>query len=54
MNFIKTNIPNVIIVEPKVHGDSRGSFVETFRQDTLEVFLGYSVNFCQDNESNYR
>lgn len=51
MNFIKTNIPDVVVIEPKVHGDTRGYFVETFRQDSLEAFLGYSVNFCQDNES---
>lgn len=51
MNFIKTNIPDVVIVEPTVHGDSRGYFVETFRQDKLEEFLGYKINFCQDNES---
>jgi len=51
MNFIRTAIPDVVIVEPKVHGDVRGYFVETFRQDKLEAFLGYKVNFCQDNES---
>ena len=51
MNFIKTEIPDVVIVEPKVHGDHRGYFVETYRQDRLEEFLGYRVNFCQDNES---
>ena len=51
MNFIRTNIPDVIIIEPKVHGDSRGYFVETFRADKLEEFLGYKINFCQDNES---
>lgn len=51
MIFLKTSIPNVIIIEPKVHGDSRGYFVETFRQDKLEEFLGYKINFCQDNES---
>lgn len=51
MNFIRTQIPDVIIIEPKVHGDSRGYFVETFRQDKLEEFLGYKINFCQDNES---
>ncbi|MCT7498145.1 dTDP-4-dehydrorhamnose 3,5-epimerase, partial [Aliarcobacter cryaerophilus] len=39
------------IIEPKVHGDSRGYFVETFRQDKLEEFLRYKINFCQDNES---
>jgi len=51
VNFIKTKIPDVIIIEPKVHGDERGYFVETFRQDKLEEFLGFKVNFCQDNES---
>ena len=51
MQFTRTAIPDVIIVEPKVHGDDRGYFVETFRQDKLEGFLGFKVNFCQDNES---
>ena len=51
MTFIRTDIPDVIIIEPKVHGDERGYFVETFRADKLEEFLGYKINFCQDNES---
>ena len=51
MTFTRTAIPDVVIIEPKVHGDSRGYFVETFRQDKLEEFLGYKINFCQDNES---
>lgn len=51
MQFSRTFIPDVIIIEPKVHGDDRGYFVETFRQDKLEEFLGYKINFCQDNES---
>jgi len=51
MTFTRTSISDVIICEPKVHGDSRGYFVETFRQDKLEEFLGYKINFCQDNES---
>ncbi|WP_152055448.1 dTDP-4-dehydrorhamnose 3,5-epimerase [Aliarcobacter butzleri] len=51
MQFIRTAIPDVVIIEPTVHGDSRGYFVETFRQDKLEEFLGYKINFCQDNES---
>ena len=38
-------------MEPEVHGDNRGYFVETFRADKLEKFLGYKINFCQDNES---
>ena len=51
MNFIRTDIPDVVICEPTVHGDERGYFVETFRADKLEEFLGYKINFCQDNES---
>ena len=51
MQFTRTNISDVIIIEPKVHGDDRGYFVETFRADKLEEFLGYKINFCQDNES---
>jgi len=51
MNFIRTQIPDVVICEPIVHGDDRGYFVETFRQDKLEDFLGFKLNFCQDNES---
>ncbi len=51
MNFIRTKIPDVIICEPIIHGDDRGYFVETFRADKLEEFLGFKINFCQDNES---
>ncbi len=51
MKFTRTEIKDVVIIEPKVHGDERGYFVETFREDKLEEFLGYKINFCQDNES---
>lgn len=51
MKFIRTEIPEVIICEPIIHGDDRGYFVETFRQDLLEQGLGFKVEFCQDNES---
>jgi len=51
MNFIRTDISDIVIIEPKVYGDDRGYFVETFREDKLEEFLGFKVNFCQDNES---
>ena len=51
MNFRRTRIPDVIICEPIVHGDDRGYFVETLRADKLEEFIGYKINFCQDNES---
>jgi dTDP-4-dehydrorhamnose 3,5-epimerase len=51
MNFIRTDISDIVIIEPKVYGDDRGYFVETFREDKLEKFLGYKIKFCQDNES---
>jgi dTDP-4-dehydrorhamnose 3,5-epimerase len=51
MQFTRTAIPDVVIIEPQVHGDERGYFVETYRADKLEAFLGYKINFCQDNES---
>ena len=51
MNFIRTAIEDVVICEPTVHGDERGYFVETFREDKLEAFLGFKIDFCQDNES---
>jgi len=51
MDFIRTAIPDVVICEPKVFGDHRGYFSETFRKAALEDFLGFEVPFCQDNES---
>jgi len=51
MIYTRSHIPDVVICEPNVYGDERGYFVETFRQDKLEDFLGFKVNFCQDNES---
>lgn len=51
MKFKRTKIEDVIIIDPTVHGDERGYFIETFRQDKLEDFLGFRVHFCQDNES---
>ncbi|MFV0563964.1 dTDP-4-dehydrorhamnose 3,5-epimerase [Malaciobacter mytili] len=51
MKFTRTKIEDVVIIEPTIHGDERGYFLETFRQDKLEDFLGFKFNFCQDNES---
>ena len=51
MKFIRTDIPDVVIIEPTVFGDERGYFVETFRQDKVHEFLGFSIHFLQDNES---
>jgi dTDP-4-dehydrorhamnose 3,5-epimerase len=51
LKFTPQSIEDVILIEPTIHGDDRGYFVETFRQDLLEEVIGYKVNFVQDNES---
>lgn len=45
-----TELEGVWILEPKVFGDSRGYFMETFKQDDFERHIG-RINFVQDNES---
>lgn len=51
MEFLPQSIPEVVLIKPKVLGDERGYFMETFRQDQFETAIGYPVHFCQDNES---
>jgi len=51
MKFIKTAIPDVILIEPKVFGDERGYFCETFRHDLFLQHSGVRTTFTQDNES---
>lgn len=51
MNIIKTSIPDVLVFEPKVFGDERGFFFESFNQLQFERAVGYPVNFVQDNHS---
>ena len=55
MEVIQTNIPGVLIIEPRVFKDSRGYFFESFSQrefdDKVTPILGHSINFVQDNES---
>ena len=51
MYFKRCPIPEVILCTPKLHTDARGYFMESFRQDALDAFLGFAINFCQDNES---
>lgn len=50
MNIIKTDIEGVVIIEPKVFGDSRGYFFESYSQRDFNSLVG-EVNFVQDNES---
>ena len=52
-NFIPTKIPDLVIIEPKVFGDDRGYFMETYSQkDFAEA--GLTMTFVQDNESKSR
>lgn len=51
MNVIKTAIPDVLIFEPKVFGDDRGFFMESFNQQTFASAVGRDVQFVQDNHS---
>jgi dTDP-4-dehydrorhamnose 3,5-epimerase len=51
--FTPTTLPGVIIVEPVVHGDERGFFLETFRED-LFAAAGIPTRFIQDNHSRSR
>lgn len=51
MEVIKTEIDGVLIVEPKVFGDSRGYFFESFNAKEFKAKTGIDVTFVQDNES---
>jgi len=53
MEFIPTTIPDVVRIVPRVFGDNRGFFLETYRQDVFEAACG-QVNFVQDNHSGSR
>lgn len=51
MNIIKTEIPDVLIIEPKVFGDARGYFFESFNKKIFDEAAGRNVDFVQDNHS---
>ncbi len=51
MKIIPTNLPEVLIVEPKVFGDQRGFFYESFNQKGWEETTGIKSQFVQDNHS---
>ncbi len=51
MKVTHTAIPDVLIIEPKVFGDERGFFFESFNQKTFNEATGLDVNFVQDNHS---
>ena len=50
MNFIETDIPGVWMIEPQVFTDARGYFMEAYKQQEFEQYIG-KVNFIQENES---
>lgn len=51
MQVTKTALPEVLLVEPKVFGDDRGFFFESFNQRRFEELTGLRPNFVQDNHS---
>jgi dTDP-4-dehydrorhamnose 3,5-epimerase len=51
MNVIKTKLKDCVIIEPKVFGDERGFFLETFQSDRYADLAGISLPFVQDNHS---
>lgn len=54
MNVVNTSLPGVVLIEPRVHGDHRGFFLETFREDRYSEFMGPGLRFVQDNHSHSR
>jgi len=50
MDFVRTKIHDIVIISPKVYGDGRGFFLETFREDLFSEF-GITSKFVQDNHS---
>lgn len=51
MNVIPTALPEVLILEPRVFGDARGFFTESWNEQTFNKAVGHDVRFVQDNHS---
>lgn len=51
MKAVATSIPDVLIIEPKVFGDDRGFFFESFNRRVFADLVGRDINFVQDNHS---
>ena len=51
MKVTPLNIPDVLLIEPKVFVDERGFFFESFNQSTFEEVVGRKIYFVQDNHS---
>jgi dTDP-4-dehydrorhamnose 3,5-epimerase len=54
MEVITTNIPDILLFEPKVFGDERGLFFESFNSKAFADAVGKCVEFVQDNHSSSR
>jgi dTDP-4-dehydrorhamnose 3,5-epimerase len=51
MKATPTTLPEVLVLEPKVFGDERGFFLESFNQRAFDAAVGYPISFVQDNHS---
>jgi dTDP-4-dehydrorhamnose 3,5-epimerase len=51
MKVIQTTIPDLLIIEPKVFGDDRGFFYESFNRHRFAELVGLDLDFVQDNHS---
>ena len=51
MKILTTEFEGLLVLQPTIHSDGRGSFAETFRLDRIEVALGRALGFVQDNET---
>ncbi|MRS98697.1 dTDP-4-dehydrorhamnose 3,5-epimerase [Ralstonia pickettii] len=51
LKVTRTEIPDVLIIEPKVFGDARGFFLESFNKKSFTEATGLNLNFVQDNHS---
>lgn len=51
MHVVSTTLPEVVIIEPKVFGDQRGFFFESFNERVFKQLTGCEVNFVQHNHS---
>ena len=51
VKFSRTKIPDLVVIEPTIHKDNRGFFYESYRHDLFENYLGYKINFIQENHS---
>lgn len=51
MKYTRLEIPELILCEPKINEDNRGFVYESFKKESFNDFLGFNVDFCQDNLS---